>query len=200
MSNNIKSIVICGVGGQGILLTSTILGEAALLSGLDVKKNEVHGMAQRGGSVISQIRYGTKVFSPLIPIGTASIIISFEKMEALRYLPMLDQNNGIIILNDYEIPPAPVLMGKEKYPDNIKQLLSQKVHKVFAVDAYNIAKSIGNTRMANIVMLGAASEFLDISQSNIKNAMKKYISQRLYEQNVKAFDAGVQILNNYKLN
>lgn len=192
MPDKVKSIVICGVGGQGILLTSTVLAEAILLSGLDVKKAEIHGMAQRGGSVISQVRYGTKVYSPLIPKATASMIISFEKMEVLRYLELLDPQKGIVVVNDYVIPPAGVLLGKEKYPSNIKEVLENKIHQFILIDAFKIATDIGNFRVMNMVMLGVASKFLEIPTANIITAIKKHVHPRFHEYNIKAFNAGLE--------
>lgn len=199
MPGKVKSIVICGVGGQGILLTSTVLAESILLSGFDVKKAEVHGMAQRGGSVISQLRYGTKVYSPLIPKGTASMIISFEKMEVLRYIDLLHTQHGIVIINDYEIPPAGVLLGKEKYPKNIKEFLEGKVNQIILLDAFKIATDIGNFRITNMVMLGVAANFLEIPPAHIMTAIKNHVHSRFQEYNVKAFNAGLEIGKSKKL-
>ncbi|MFN7182062.1 MAG: indolepyruvate oxidoreductase subunit beta [Planctomycetota bacterium] len=192
MKNEVTSIIICGVGGQGILLTSTILAKAALYSGFDVKKSEVHGMAQRGGSVISQIRFGKRVYSPLVPSASAKIIISLEKMEVLRYLFYLDPNNGIVIVNDYKIPPASVLLGKEKYPENIEKLLKDKVKQVYIVNANTIAEKTGSFRMANVVMLAIASRFMEIPLEKFKYALKECVPPKFYESNLVAFEAGIQ--------
>ncbi len=193
MDNEVTSVVICGVGGQGILLSSSILAYAALLSGFDVKKSEVHGMAQRGGSVISQIRYGRKVYSPLIPNASAKMIVSFEKMEVLRYIHLLDPRKGIVIVNNYKIPSASILLGKDKYPENIEEILNDRIYKLYMVDAYTVAEKMGNFRMLNVVMLGIASKFLDIPIEKFKDAIKECVAPKFCESNLLAFEKGEQL-------
>jgi indolepyruvate ferredoxin oxidoreductase, beta subunit len=186
----VKSVVVAGVGGQGILLTSNIIAEAAFLFGYDVKKSEIHGMAQRGGSVISQIRFGKKVFSPLIPTATAFMILAFEKLEALRYIHFLDPQKGIVILNDYKIPPAAVLLGKEKYPENIPDLLAKKVPKLVVIDAYSEAQKLGNHRLFNVIILGVAAHFFDIPKEIFYEAIRNCVSTKFVEMNLQAFNFG----------
>jgi indolepyruvate ferredoxin oxidoreductase beta subunit len=149
-----KNIMIVGVGGQGTLLTSRILGALTIHAGYDVKLSEVHGMAQRGGSVVTFVRYGDKVSEPIVEEGQADVLIAFERLEALRYAHYL-KKSGVIVVNDQRIDPMPVVIGAAKYPENILEDL-EKTHRVFKVDAMEEAKKIGNSRVFNVIVLGIA--------------------------------------------
>ena len=153
MAGKVMNILIVGVGGQGTLLTSRILAQVAVDLGYDVKVSEIHGMAQRGGSVVSQVRYGEKIYSPIISKGGADIILAFEKLEAARWLDYL-KPDGMVIINDDRVDPLPVMSGKVKYPDDIDQRIAQMVEKTMVVDASSIAVECGNVRAANVVMVG----------------------------------------------
>lgn len=185
----IKNILLNGVGGQGILLVSEILVEALLLSGFDVKKNEIHGMSQRGGIVNSHIRYGDKVYSPIVPSGEADIIISFEYCETLRFINYLKEN-GIIIFNLQKIIPVSVSSGKFKYPDNIEEELKKNNINFDFFDAFNYAKSFGMPKATNIALLGYASKYLgDIKEDIWEKAMRKYIKEKFFDKNFEIFQS-----------
>ena len=186
------NIVICGVGGQGIILASNVLCYVAFLEGLDVKKSEVHGMAQRGGSVITHVRFGEKIYSPLIEQGKGDIILSFEKLEALRYIHYL-KKNGIVIVNDREIPPMSVLTGTVFYPVNIERKL-KKSGKTFFIDAAKIALELGNIRAVNIILLGVLSKFLKFKKESWEKAIKENVKEKFAELNIAAFDRGKNII------
>lgn len=149
----VKNILFVGVGGQGTILASKILSEGLVEAGFDVKMSEIHGMAQRGGSVSTQVRYGSKIYSPIIGIGQADILVCFEAMEALRYLEFL-KIGGKILVNDYKIPSAPILSGQQEYPDNVIEIIKEKADATI-IDAANIAEKIGNPKIMNVVLLGA---------------------------------------------
>ncbi|MGB9809868.1 MAG: indolepyruvate oxidoreductase subunit beta, partial [Caldanaerobacter sp.] len=154
----VKSVLMVGVGGQGTILASNVLSEGLLKSGYDVKMSEVHGMSQRGGSVSTQIRFGEKVYSPVIEMGAADVIVAFEKMEAVRWLNYL-KKDGMVIVNTVEIPPLSVLIGKEEYPKNLLEILKNNAHTI-AVEADKIAEGLGNVRAQNIVLLGVLVKHL----------------------------------------
>ena len=159
--DKVKSILFAGVGGQGILRASDILCEVMMEAGYDVKKSEVHGMAQRGGCVTSHVRYGAKVYSPLAEPGTIETLVSFEKMEALRYLKYLSADASII-LNTEQINPPAVNLGDSQYPDDIIEFLKNNYPRVIAVDALSLALKAGNLKTANVVLLGTLSSLMDI--------------------------------------
>lgn len=184
-----KSILIVGVGGQGTLLASRILGSLAMEQGYDVKLSEVHGMAQRGGSVVTHVKFGRKVFSPLIEIGKADIILAFEKMEALRWIHYL-KKDGTIIVNDQSIDPMPVITGSAEYPDDIWQRLNKWCSKVISIDALNVAKEIGNIRVANTVLLGVLAQKLDIPTETWEKIIENTVPSKTIEINKKAFYRG----------
>jgi indolepyruvate ferredoxin oxidoreductase beta subunit len=186
------NIVICGVGGQGIILASNVLCHAAFLEGNDVKKSEVHGMAQRGGTVITHVKYGKKVFSPLIEEGTADFILAFEKLEALRYLPYL-KKHGTVIVNEREIPPMSVLVGTANYPAGIEKKMKRNAISHFA-NAERIAYETGNARVVNIVLLGVLSKFLDFKNVSWKKAIINNVKQRYVDLNLIAFQKGGELL------
>lgn len=185
---NTTNIVICGVGGQGIILASNVLCSVAFLEGFDVKKSEVHGMAQRGGSVITHVRFGKMVYSPLIEQGTGDFILAFEKLEALRYSQYL-KKQGTIIVNDREMPPMSVLVGAAEYPKDIEKKL-RKQAKTYFIDATKIALKLGNIRTVNIILLGVLSTFLNFKQKSWEEAIKKNIKEKFVDLNVGAFNRG----------
>ncbi len=185
---NTTNIVICGVGGQGIILASNVLCSVAFLEGFDVKKSEVHGMAQRGGSVITHVRFGKKVYSPLIEQGTGDFILAFEKLEAIRYAQYL-KKQGTIIVNDREMPPMSVLVGAAEYPKDIEKKL-RKQAKTYFIDATKIALELGNIRTVNIILLGVLSTFLNFKQKSWEEAIKKNIKEKFVNLNVGAFNRG----------
>lgn len=183
--------VICGVGGQGIILASDVLCHAAFLSKYDVKKSEVHGMAQRGGSVITHVRFGKEVHSPLIEKGTCDYMVAFEKLEALRYTDYLKKNADIIV-DDREIAPMSVLVGETKYPVGIEKKL-QKFGKVHSTDATKVAVELGNLRVVNIILLGLLSNFLDLDEKCWQDAIKQNVKERFVELNINAFNRGREL-------
>lgn len=191
MATKKGNIHFCGVGGQGILLASEITAYALLAADLDVKKSEVHGMAQRGGSVEAHLRYGKKVYSPLIEPGTVDIQLAFEMMESVRYLPYLHPGSKVIVNTQQIMPPA-VATGKVVYPEDVLQNLSERGLQVIAVDAYAIAKQAGNVKAANVVLVGALSSFLPVAEDVFIQVIKDLVPQRLLAVNLKAFSAGRQ--------
>jgi indolepyruvate ferredoxin oxidoreductase beta subunit len=187
------NVFLAGVGGQGILLASEVLCEAFLLSGYDVKKSEVHGMAQRGGAVTTHLRFGKKVFSPLIEPGTADLLVAFEKMEALRFAHYL-RPGGAAVVNAQEILPPSVATGKERYPSGIEGRLRERTANLFVVDALAAALSLHEVRAVNIVMVGAASHFLPLAEETYVEALRATLPPRIAEVNVRAFRAGRGLL------
>ncbi|MEW6622807.1 MAG: indolepyruvate oxidoreductase subunit beta [Bacillota bacterium] len=185
----VTSILIVGVGGQGTLLSSKILGQVAIQEGLDVKMSEVHGMAQRGGSVVTQVRFGPKVYSPLIAKQGADVILTFELMEALRYLPFLAPG-GTVIVNEQMIPPMPVIVGAAKYPDDPVKEMRELGADVINLKAYQIAKDLGNVRAANVVLLGVLAKKLAFSRETWEEAIKAVVPERFLDINLKAFESG----------
>jgi indolepyruvate ferredoxin oxidoreductase beta subunit len=185
------NIMIVGVGGQGTLLTSRILGALALDAGYDVKLSEVHGMAQRGGSVVTYVRYGEKVAEPIIEEGMADIIIAFERLEALRYAHFL-KKDGVIIANDQKIEPMPVLLGMAEYPENILENLEKKV-TLFSVNAMEQAQKLGNSRVFNIIVLGLVAKHMNFSQEEWYKVIEKTVPSKTVEVNKKAFDVGYNL-------
>ncbi len=184
-----KNILIVGVGGQGTLLTGRIIGNHAMTKGLDVKMSEVHGMAQRGGSVVMQVKYGKKVYSPLVEVGEADIIFAFEKLEALRYLPYLKEN-GVIIVNTQEIDPMPVVMGADKYPENILETLKAGCKEHCFIDALTIAEEIGNVKVVNMIMIGAYAAYIGDSLEEWETIVEKTVPAKTIEMNKVALRKG----------
>ena len=187
--SDLKNILFSGVGGQGILLTSELTAASLLSAGYDVKKSEVHGMAQRGGSVTAQLRYGTKVYSPLIDPGCADIQMAFEEMEAVRYLPYLHQGS-IVIVNTQHILPPSVATGQATYPENVLDELVQRNIQVIAVDAFSIAKQAGEVRTANVALVGALSVHLPVDQAVFEKIIEARVPERFRDENMRAFAAG----------
>lgn len=184
----VTSIVLAGVGGQGTLLVSAILAQCLVIAGHDVKTSEVHGMAQRGGSVSTQVRYGKKVCSPIIGPGEADILVSFEIMEALRCLEFV-RPGGKLIVNDRRIAPTQVLLGRKQYPEGIPDLLASKVDTTL-INAQEIAVGIGNSRSANIVLLGALAEVVHLPDVSWEAAIASTVKPEHLEHNLRAYRAG----------
>ena len=182
------NIMIVGVGGQGTLLASRILGNAILSLGYDVKVSEVHGMSQRGGSVVTYVKYGDKVYSPVIDKGEADIILAFEQLEALRALPYLKMG-GKMIANTQRINPMPVITGAATYPEGIMETLASKVD-LTALDALTLAKQAGNAKAVNVVLMGVMAKNTDISYETWLNAVRECVPAKFLDVNLRAFDAG----------
>ncbi len=187
-----KNIMIVGVGGQGTLLTSRILGGITLQAGYDVKLSEVHGMAQRGGSVVTFVRYGDKVAEPIVEEGQADVLIAFERLEALRYAHYL-KKDGVLIVNDQRIDPMPVVIGAAIYPENIIENLEKK-YKVLKVNAILEAKKLGNTKTFNIIILGIAAQHMDFSKEEWLKVIENTVPPKTIEINKKAFEVGYHML------
>ena len=183
------NILFTGVGGQGILLASEITAYSLLAAGFDAKKSEVHGMAQRGGSVTAQLRYGAKVYSPLIEPGKADIMVAFEMMEAARYLPYLHRGSQVVVNTQKILPPA-VATGQTTYPENVLDTLAKHDIAVTPVDALDVARAVGEVRTVNVVMVGAMSAFLPIDPSGCIEVIEKRVPERFREVNLKAFEEG----------
>jgi len=182
------NILIVGVGGQGTLLASRILGNVAVKNGYDVKVSEVHGMSQRGGSVVTYVKMGDKVYSPLVEKGEADIIIAFELLEALRWVDYL-KKGGTLVVNEQEINPMPVITGKQKYPENILKRLKESGINVQSVKALDIARKCGNIKSANIVLLGLVAKSTKIEADIWKQVLMEVIPPKFLDVNLRAFDA-----------
>ena len=185
-----KNIMIVGVGGQGTLLTSRIIGKAALSCGYDVKISEVHGMAQRGGSVVTFVRFGEKVHEPVVEEGSADVIIAFERLEALRYAHFL-KKDGVLIVNDCRIDPMTVVIGAAKYPENILEGLKSE-HKVYAIDALKHALELGNSKVLNSVVLGYAAEAIGFDKETWLDTVAATVPPKTIEINKAAFIRGYE--------
>lgn len=183
-----KNIMIVGVGGQGTLLTSRILGGMTRAAGYDVKISEVHGMAQRGGSVVTYVRYGEKVAEPIVEEGCADVLIAFEKLEALRYAHFL-KKDGVLIVNDQRMDPMTVVVGLAEYPEHIIETLKEK-HQVVTVDAQKMALEIGNSRVFNTIIIGVAAKRMDFAKEDWLKVIEETVPAKTVEINKKAFEAG----------
>ena len=186
-----RNIMIVGVGGQGTLITSRILGNITVESGYDVKLSEVHGMAQRGGSVVTFVRYGEKVAEPIVEEGQADVLIAFERLEALRYAHFL-KKDGVVIINDRRIDPITVVTGAAQYPEGIIEKLSGE-HQVFAVDAQEEALKLGNSKVFNVIVLGVAAKHMDFTKEQWISAIESTVPPKMVEINKKAFLAGYEM-------
>lgn len=184
------NIMVVGVGGQGTLLTSRIIGKTALNAGYDVKLSEVHGMAQRGGSVVTFVRYGSKVFEPVCEEGSVDFLISFERLEALRYAHFL-KPDGVIIVNDTRIDPMTVVIGAKEYPNGILEELDKK-HKLYTIDGSAVAKSLGNPKVLNSVVLGLAAKHIGFSEDKWLQTLKNTVPPKTIDINTLAFKAGYE--------
>lgn len=183
------SIMIVGVGGQGSLLTSRILGNVGLREGYDVKVSEVHGMSQRGGSVVTYVKMAKKVYSPLIEKGEADIILAFEELEALRWVDFV-KDEGRMVINAQRIDPLPVIIGKAKYPENIVQKIQQRCPNSISIDALAIARQSGSIKTVNTVLIGLIARSIDIPKKVWMDAIEEIVPAKMLESNLKAFEAG----------
>lgn len=190
MKDSVTSLLLAGVGGQGILLASDIICKVLMKAGLDVKKSEVHGMAQRGGCVTSHVRYGRKVYSPLAKEGDVDILVAFEKLETLRYLHVL-KADGKVIINDEQIYPPSVNLGETAYPVDAADLVRRQFRDVLVVNAPELARRAGNARTVSTVMLGALSRYLpEASREDWEGTIGEEFSEKLVPVNLKAFALG----------
>jgi indolepyruvate ferredoxin oxidoreductase, beta subunit len=187
------NILFSGVGGQGILLASEITAYSLLAAGYDAKKSEVHGMAQRGGSVTAQLRYGPRVYSPLIEPGKADIQMAFEMMEAVRYLPYLHPGSKVIVNTQMILPPA-VATGQAEYPKQVLDQLTDRGIVVIPVDAFDLARAVGEGRTANVVLVGALSALLPVPAEIYEEVIRTRVPERFREVNLQAFAAGRKVI------
>lgn len=183
------SILIVGVGGQGTLLTSRILGNVAMEEGYDVKMSELHGMAQRGGSVVTYVKMGQEVHSPIIEEQEADVILAFEELEALRWNKFL-KKDGVMVVNSQQIPPMPVITRKAAYPEKITEKLQGAYSGTVLINALDMAKELGNVKVLNVIMLGKIAKILEIDQEVFLKAIEKSVPEKLIDLNRKAFAAG----------
>lgn len=189
-TNSVTSLLLAGVGGQGVLLASDIIGKVMMRAGLDVKKSEVHGMAQRGGCVTSHVRYGRKVYSPIAKEGDVDILVAFEKLETLRYLNLL-RTGAKIIINEEEIYPPSVNLGDAAYPVDAAEIVKRRFKDVLILNAPELARKAGNVRAVSTVMLGALSRYLTgVTPEDWKNVIAAEFAEKLVPANLKAFDLG----------
>ena len=190
-----QNIFLSGVGGQGTILASNILGHVLLNAGYDVKKAEVHGMAQRGGDVTTHFRFGKKVYSPLIKQGDVDFLVSFELLEALRYIDWI-KPGGRVILNNHTLLPPSVSLGEMEYPKDIAKIFKERFKEnVWVVEGHDIAKSLGNIQVSNVVLVGALSNFFpDLKAKQWESAIKSLLPAKLHDINMKAFDQGRKAL------
>lgn len=187
-----KSIMIVGVGGQGSLLASRIIGNVLLSQGFDVKVSEVHGMSQRGGSVVTYVKYGDKVYSPVIEKGEADIIVSFELLEAARWLSYL-KKGGHLITSTQQLDPMPVITGAAKYPENITDKLSSLGADVISADAVALAEQAGNAKASNVVLMGLIASKMNFADEVWTDAIKQCVPEKFLDLNLKAFELGKNI-------
>ncbi|MDO4618106.1 MAG: indolepyruvate oxidoreductase subunit beta [Clostridia bacterium] len=186
-----KNIMIVGVGGQGTLLASRILGNTVINEGYDVKVSEVHGMSQRGGSVVTYVKFGDKVYSPIIDMGEADIILAFEQLEAYRALPYL-KKGGKMIANNQKVNPMPVITGAMDYPENIMDKIREKVDLI-EVDALSLAEEAGNFKAVNVVLIGVMAKSTDIAYEKWVETIKTTVPEKFLDVNLKAFDLGYNL-------
>ncbi len=187
-----RNIMIVGVGGQGTLLASKLLGKLLLGKGYDVKVSEVHGMSQRGGSVVTYVRYGDKVYSPVIDKGEADVIVSFEMLEAARWAEYL-KPDGVIITNTQQVNPMPVITGVQSYPENLADKIKALGVKLDAFDALSLAEQAGSSKAVNIVLMGRLSKFFDFTGEEWLTAIEQSVPAKFLELNKKAFDLGREL-------
>jgi indolepyruvate ferredoxin oxidoreductase beta subunit len=187
-----KNIVFAGVGGQGVILASKILMEVAKNAGYDVKESEIHGMAQRGGSVDCHVRFGEKVYSPLIEKQAADFIVSLEQLEVMRKLDLLAPE-GMLIVNLEKVDPAPVVTGEKQYPADITQWITKNIPRNELVDAAEILKEVGTKKALNIVMLGVLSKHLEFTDSQWEGAIRSLVKEKFVDMNLRAFHKGREL-------
>jgi len=184
-----RNILIVGVGGQGSLLASKLMGRALLIEGYDAKVSEVHGMSQRGGAVVTYVRYGDKVYSPIVDRGQAELLVSFELLEAARWLDHLAPG-GQVVTNTQRINPIPVIMGAMEYPENLLEKFEATGAKVDAIDALALAEEAGSAKAVNIVMMGRLSKYFPFSKETWARALEETVPPKFLELNKRAFEAG----------
>jgi len=189
MRNSNTNILAIGVGGQGIILASEILAYALMSAGYDVKKSEVHGMSQRGGSVNSHIRFGKKVYSPVIKEGEVDILFAFEKLESLRYLGFLKTDTQVI-LNDHVINPPSVSLGVDEYPKDVPKIIKERFPKFHLVNGLDMALKTGNSRTANIILLGVLSRYIEVDEASWIDGISQVLPEKLIDININAFRLG----------
>jgi indolepyruvate ferredoxin oxidoreductase beta subunit len=189
VTEKVTNILMAGVGGQGIILASDVLADSLMAAGLDVKKSEVHGMAQRGGSVTSHVRFGKKVYSPLIEKGSTDILYCLEMLEALRSIDFLHRDS-VIILNDYRLNPPSVSLGVEPYPEGIYDILKKHFGKVILIEGLTMAKKNGDARTMGIVVLGHLSLYLDVGQDIWRSVIERRVPKKAIDVNLAAFEMG----------
>jgi indolepyruvate ferredoxin oxidoreductase beta subunit len=189
VTDKVTNILMAGVGGQGIILASDVLADSLMAAGMDVKKSEVHGMAQRGGSVTSHVRFGKKVHSPLIEKGTADILYCLEMLEALRAVDFLHKDS-VIILNDYRLNPPSVSLGAESYPEGIYDILKKHFGKVILIDGLGMAQKNGDPRTMGVVVLGHLSLYLDVGKDIFRSVIERRVPKKAINANLTAFEMG----------
>lgn len=194
MQSSVESIVITGVGGQGILTASQIIALAALKAGFDVKKTEEKGLSQRGGSVVSFVRFGKKVYSPVPIEGTCKLLLSLEESETLRWLHYMDRENGTAVVNEFRHIPLPVTLGIDEYPEEPVRILKKYLRRVITVPAIKIAEELGSKVVANTVLLGTASVFLPISMEAWVETIKQFFAEKYIGLNIEAFNRGYKLV------
>lgn len=188
-----KSVLLVGVGGQGTILVSKLLTAGLVKAGFDVKMSEIHGMSQRGGSVSTHVRYGEKVYSPVIEEGEADLLISFEKMEAIRWLKFL-KPEGHLIVNNYKINPLPVLIGKEIYPE--KEIDEElKFLSATVINAFDKASEIGNIRVMNVILLGTVVKMMNLEDIDWEEIIRNNVKKKFIDVNIKAFNEGIKLID-----
>ena len=188
-TDRVQNILMVGVGGQGVILASEIISEVMMRAGYDVKKSEVHGMAQRGGSVSSHVRFGPRVYSPLIKKGDADVLFSFELLESARYLDYL-RSDALLIVNNQKVLPPSVTLGVDTYPEQVADILRQRFSRVDIVDALAIARQAGNPRALNVAFLGALSRHFAVDESLWQDVISAMLPAKLVDVNIKAFMLG----------
>ncbi len=194
MAQKVKRIMLAGVGGQGILLASRILSEGLIKAGYDVKSSEVHGMAQRGGSVVTQLSYGEMVYSPIAGAGAVDLLITLEKLEALRYVHFL-KKDGILLMNEREIPSLPILTGAVEYPQDIEKRISEYPVTLHTIDADHEAEELGNLRVMNVVLLGALIKLAELEDLvDWPSVVAESVKPAYREINLKALAAGAELV------
>ncbi|MGI9953420.1 indolepyruvate oxidoreductase subunit beta [Moorellaceae bacterium AZ2] len=192
MNREVTSVLLVGVGGQGTVLAGRVLARAAMSLGGEVKVSDIHGMAQRGGSVVTQVRFGPKVYAPVVEAGTADYLVAFEKLEAYRWLSYL-KPQGVLIVNNQEIPPLPVLTGAATYPTGLLEALGQRVGNMIVVEALEEARRAGSVKAVNVVLLGVLARRLPIARAAWEESLAASVPAQLCEINLKAFDVGWQL-------
>lgn len=193
MNKKTTSVLLVGVGGQGTILASKVLSEGLLSFGYDVKMSEIHGMAQRGGAVSTHVRFGERVFSPVISRGEADLLVAFEKLEALRWLPYLAPG-GKLIVNNHEIFPMPVILGQAEYPPMLEESLGRLAPGTLTVEGTRTAQGLGNPRVMNMVLLGAAAKALGLEDRDWRATIKGSVPPNAFEVNERAFATGVSLV------